>query len=52
MVQDFLAKASFETDYFYMVLTYGNRHGGAAELAWKLCRKCGIQPDYINVLMM
>lgn len=35
-----------------MVLTYGNRHGGAAGLAQKLCQDCGIQPSYINVLMM
>ena len=33
MVKEFLKKASFKTEYFYMVLTYGNRHGGAAELA-------------------
>lgn len=35
-----------------MVLTYGNRHGGAAELAKKLCESCGISPSYINVLLM
>lgn len=35
-----------------MVLTYGNRHGGAAELAEKLCEDCGITPSYINVLLM
>lgn len=52
MVKEFLRKAKFHTDYFYMVLTYGNRHGGAAELAYLLCRSCGIQPSYINVLMM
>lgn len=52
MVREFLEKAQFHTDYFYMVLTYGNRHGGAAELAQRLCRECGIQPAYINVLMM
>ena len=52
MVQDFLKKARFQTDYFYMVLTYGNRHGGAAELAQKLCEQCKITPAYINVLMM
>lgn len=45
-------KAQFHTDYFYMVLTYGNRHGGAAELAENLCRACGIRPSYINVLQM
>ena len=52
MVEEFLEKAQFHTDYFYMVLTYGNRHGGAAELAEKLCRSCGIRPSYINVLEM
>ena len=52
MVKQFLRKAEFHTDYFYMVLTYGNRHGGASELAYQLCLECGIQPQYINVLMM
>lgn len=33
MVKEFMRKAKFKTDYFYMILTYGNRHGGAAELA-------------------
>lgn len=52
MVKEFLRKAKFHTDYFYMVLTYGNRHGGAAELAYQLCLECGVQSSYINVLMM
>lgn len=52
MVKDFLRKAHFDTDYFYMVLTYGNRHGGASELAKNLCESCGIKPDYINVMVM
>lgn len=29
-----------------------NRHGGAAELAKKLCDECGIPVHYINVIMM
>lgn len=52
MVKDFMKKAEFHTDYFYMILTYGNRHGGAAELARNLCLECGIEPDYINVVLM
>ena len=52
MVKEFLKKTSFQTDYFYMVLTYGNRHGGAVELARELCRSCGIEPAYMNVLLM
>lgn len=35
-----------------MILTYGNRHGGAAELAKKLCEECGISVQYINVIVM
>ncbi len=52
MVKEFLRKARFHTPYFFMVLTYGNRHGGAAELAQQLCQDCGIQHSYINVLLM
>lgn len=52
MVKEFLKNAVFHTDYFYMILTYGNRHGGAAELAKKLCDECGITVHYINVIVM
>lgn len=52
MVKEFLKNAVFHTDYFYMILTYGNRHGGAAELAKKLCDECGISVHYINVIVM
>lgn len=52
MVQAFLKRAVFHTDYFYVILTYGNRHGGAAELTKKLCDTCGITVHYINVILM
>ena len=52
MVKEFLKKASFHTDYFYILLTYGNRHGGAAELAKQYCDECGVKVNYINVLQM
>ena len=52
LVREFLEQATFETPYFYMILTYGNRHGGASELAQELLKKLGIQPSYINVLLM
>lgn len=29
MVKEFLKRAVFHTKYFYMILTYGNRHGGS-----------------------
>ena len=52
MVKEFLSKATFHTDYFYLILTYGNRHGGAAELAKQLCNECGVDVRYINILWM
>ena len=52
MVKEFLKRAVFHTDYFYLLLTYGNRHGGAAELAESFCAKCGISAQYINVVLM
>lgn len=52
MVKEFLKNADFHTDYFYMILTYGNRHGGAAELAKQFCDECGISIHYINVIIM
>lgn len=52
MVKEFLKNGVFHAEYFYMILTYGNRHGGAAELAKKLCDECGIQVNYINVIVM
>ena len=52
LVRKFLEQATFETPYFYMILTYGNRHGGAAELAEKMLQDLGIRPSYINLLLM
>lgn len=52
LVKDFLKNARFETDYFYILLTYGNRHGGAAELARDYVESLGLHPAYINVILM
>lgn len=52
LVKEFLFGAEFDTDYFYVVLTYGNRHGGACELVQKPLEGFGIHPAYINVLLM
>lgn len=52
LVREFLSKAEFETDYFYLILTYGNRHGGAAELAQRMLENFGIYPAYVNVVLM
>lgn len=52
LVKEFIEKATFETQYFYMILTYGNRHGGAAELTAKMLKDLGVKVSYINVLLM
>lgn len=52
LVKEFLKESCFETDYFYILLTYGNRHGGAAELAKAYVEGLGIHLDYINVILM
>lgn len=51
-MREFLEAATFETPYFYMILTYGNRHGGASELAENMLTELGITPAYINILLM
>lgn len=52
LVREFLENSIFKTQYFYMILTYGNRHGGAVELAQKMLEKLGIHSSYMNVLLM
>lgn len=52
MVKDFLRKVQFETDYFYIVLTYGALHGGAAELEEDYPRSISKRADYINSMVM
>lgn len=52
LVKAFLKESQFETGYFYLLLTYGNRHGGAAELAKAYAEGLGIYLDYINIILM
>lgn len=53
IVIDFMKKATFKANYFYMILTYGNRNGGSAEFAKNIANECGIRVDYIkNILMV
>ena len=52
MVKEFLKKATFHTEYFYFVLTYGARHGGAAELAEEYLKEIGKKADYITSIEM
>ncbi len=52
LVKDFIVRASFVMDYLYLILTYGNRHGGASELAERFAQSVGKHFRYINVLLM
>lgn len=52
MVQEFLKKATFETDYFYMIMTYGCSNGAAAQLIQKFVKECGIDLSYLHTIKM
>lgn len=52
MVKEFIRRANFKTDYFYVVLTYGAHHGGAAEIADQFMRDMGKRADYITSIEM
>jgi len=52
MVKEFIKKANFQTNYYYIVLTYGALHGGAAELAQNYMKSVGKSADYIASIMM
>ena len=52
LVKQFIKSTTFQTDYFYIILTYGNRHGGAVELANNFCKECGVHVDYLNLIQM
>ena len=52
MVKDFIRRAVIDTDYFYVVLTYGAHHGGAAEIADGFIRAAGKKADYITTVEM
>lgn len=52
MVRTFIERATFDTPYFFLVPTYGNRHANAAELAEQTARAAGVEPAYIRTLLM
>ena len=52
IVKEFIRKVTFKTDYFYIILTYGMLHGGAAELADKYVKSVGKKLDYAKAIMM
>lgn len=52
MVREFIRRAAFEAPYVYIVLTYGNRHANAVELACEDARAVGVEPAYVSTLLM
>lgn len=52
MVLEFLKRATFQTDYLYMILTYGKNDSDAPEFAAKLCQSLGKHVDYIHTILM
>ncbi len=51
-VKEFIAGSAIECDYFFIIGTYGNRHGGFAELTERFLETCGLGVDYINTIIM
>lgn len=51
-VRRFIEKARFETDYFYMILTYGNKDSVAGIWSEKFCQNHGIKVHYIQTIKM
>ena len=52
MVKEFIRKATFDTDYLYLVETYGHRQGGANELAEKIFEESGKHTDYATTISL
>ena len=52
IVKEFVREATFDTDYLYLVETYGHRHGGANELAEMIFEETGKHTDYATTISM
>lgn len=52
VIKDFIRESAFETDYFYIIATYGFHHGGCAELTAEFLESIGKTADYINTIIM
>lgn len=51
-VQKFIQKAHFETDYFYLILTYGKEDSVGTVWAESFCQKQGIKVHYAHTIKM
>lgn len=52
IVLEFLEKATFETDYFYLILTYGKDVTDAPECIARLLEEKGRHVNYIHSILM
>ena len=52
IVRDFILQSEFETDYFYIVMTYGMHHGGCASRNAEVFENAGRHIDYFNTVKM
>ena len=52
IVLEFLEKATFETDYFYLILTYGKDVTDAPECIARLLEEKGKHVNYIHSILM
>ena len=52
MVKDFITNSEFETDYFYIIVTFGCHHGGVALRTQAFLNSIGKTADYINTIIM
>ena len=52
MVKDFIRDSEFETEYFYLVVTYGCHHGGVAGRTQEFLSSIGKEANYINTIIM
>ena len=51
-VKDFIQGSVFDTEYFYLIITYGMHHGGVAERTAAFLECIGRPADYINTIIM
>ena len=52
VVKEFMKRAKFKAEYFYMVPTYGFRAGTSADTAKELCDSLGLKLDLVRGLFM
>lgn len=51
-VKEFILNNEFETDYFYIICTYGNKTGGVEERVQNFLKENNKSANYINSILM